>query len=592
MEKLREKIGQFFSYRINRISAVVFLLVFIMNCLVVPTSDDFGYMINDGFLDILKREYIQYMTWTGRSVAHLIARVFLALPKIVFNIFDSLCFVVLTRVMSAHACGGRDEERPLLYGLTVLLVFLFVPLFGQTVLWETGACNYLWTTAIVMLFLLPYRRGETKKNALLFLPAGIIAGWTNENTGGALILMILYFIGSDLVQKRKVQGWKWLGLAGALIGFAALILAPGNKVRAADFVSGNGMAYELIHDFTDFLSVLDRGQLILWLLFGVLAAYLVYSGKRRWMDPAAYAVSGLAAVAAIILTPVQVLFDRSMFGATILIITGIVCAFALLEEDSLIRKGMVLLCGIFVTLASLRYTRALADLAYTRYQYMGREAYVQAQKEAGNVNPVVPQLYREFETDYNPYHGLSDLSIYRRQWMNEYYSYMHGIESVQSTPLSKWNTIYRDGDPQLHNITDYDAYLAAVAENPAYTAVITSGRLSDAYAPFIEGLKKYGLQGTAENGYVIGLLSGGTITEGSYSASPGEMDTMLGGHYCYWASNPDPVSADVLVDGIEYTNDHAGITVVVFSSDKDRVVDSITFIPDSDQGGIRYYIEK
>ena len=57
-------------------------------------------------------------------------------------------------------------------------------------------------------------------------------------------------------------------------------------------------------------------------------------------------------------------------------------------------------------------------------------------------------------------------------------------------------------------------------------------------------------------------------------------------------SNFDETLSDVLVDNIEYTNDRPGITFVVFDNEKDKVVDSITWTHDSDQGGTRYYLEK
>ena len=43
---------------------------------------------------------------------------------------------------------------------------------------------------------------------------------------------------------------------------------------------------------------------------------------------------------------------------------------------------------------------------------------------------------------------------------------------------------------------------------------------------------------------------------------------------------------------VEYTNDNEGVTIVALDEQQGRVVDSITFYPWSDQGGIRYYVEK
>ena len=85
---MKQKIKQYFSKPMNVVIFIEFLLVLLLNLFVVTTSDDLGYQINHGLIDIFKREYIQYMTWTGRTVAHIFARIFLALPK---SIFDTLC---------------------------------------------------------------------------------------------------------------------------------------------------------------------------------------------------------------------------------------------------------------------------------------------------------------------------------------------------------------------------------------------------------------------------------------------------------------------------------------------------------------------
>ena len=79
---MKQKIKQYFSKPMNVVIFIEFLLVLLLNLFVVTTSDDLGYQINHGLIDIFKREYIQYMTWTGRTVAHIFARIFLALPKI------------------------------------------------------------------------------------------------------------------------------------------------------------------------------------------------------------------------------------------------------------------------------------------------------------------------------------------------------------------------------------------------------------------------------------------------------------------------------------------------------------------------------
>ncbi len=591
---MQQKIKKYLEKPMNVVMLVEFILIFILNLLVVTTSDDLGYQIHSGLIDIFKREYIQYMTWTGRSVAHIIARIFLAMPKIIFDICNSLCFVYFTYLIYLHVTKDTEKKQVLLYIIICLLVFLCVPLFGQTVLWETGSCNYLWTTTIVLRFLLPYRlSSESKHNVILMLLGGIIAGWTNENTGGALILMILFILAYRLYKKKKIHSWMLVGLVGSIIGFLVMVLAPGNKVRAQDFVSTNGKMYDLIHDFNGFLDVLEKGQLVLFVLFAISVALAItcHKKKEEITYSVFYTLCGIAAVFAIILSPVPVLFDRSMFGATTLLIIGTCIPIYLVCNEKNIKVYVNVLLASLLLFASFNYLRTLPDLFYTRYQYQKREVYVAKQKSEGNVNPVIYTLNSEFETSYNPYYGLGDISAYRLLWVNKYYATVHGIESVQATTLDKWNLIYASGDSYLMNITDFDAYIDAIQDDK-YTVLITSSYLDETkYSDYVKGLKKLGFDGI--HSYITGVYQNGKLLDTNVSDSEAQyLESSINGHYAYISSNQDETYSDILVDNVEYTNDRPGISFVVCDTEQDKVVDSITWTYDTDQGGTRYYLEK
>ncbi|MEO2652537.1 DUF6056 family protein, partial [Enterococcus mundtii] len=75
----------------------VYVVMVILNFLTPLIADDIEYMYKTtSFSTILHDEYMQYMNWTGRSVVHIIARLFLLMPKIVFNFMNPLIYVLLT----------------------------------------------------------------------------------------------------------------------------------------------------------------------------------------------------------------------------------------------------------------------------------------------------------------------------------------------------------------------------------------------------------------------------------------------------------------------------------------------------------------
>ena len=95
-----EKTRRFVFYGLVVIS---FLAIFVYNVFTPAMTDDLSYKKivegADSFLDLLRQEKHQYMTWTGRSVNHMVLRCFLSMDKWVFNIFNSLAFVALSLFM-------------------------------------------------------------------------------------------------------------------------------------------------------------------------------------------------------------------------------------------------------------------------------------------------------------------------------------------------------------------------------------------------------------------------------------------------------------------------------------------------------------
>ncbi len=587
-----DKIKAFFHNRLNTAIFIVFILMFILNCLAVPTSDDFRYSINSGFLDIFAREYNQYMTWTGRSTAHIIARTFLMMPKIIFNLCNSACFAYLAWILNVNGTGTVNVDSRK-YMFTALLLFLTVPFFGQTVLWETGSCNYLWTAAIIFTFLSMYtcrERNSRKLNIFLMFLFGVLAGWTNENTGGALIMMVCFVLVFRRTEHQKNPLWMYAGLAGCVIGLAVMVLAPGNSVRGADFSASSGYAYELIHAVTSGIKIFVSypGQLIEWILLAVLTALFIVQNKdRRVLKYAlAYTVCGVAAVYAMTVTHIRLVYDRSMFGSTLFLICAVIMlADQISFDEGTEKKAAVVLLSAMYLFSAFRYVYTCADLTYTRYLYTKREKWVADQKNAGNLNPVVPQLGSEFMTAYNPITGLGDLSIWYPLIDNTSYAQLKGLESVTGTTYEKWASVYMNGDPYYMNIMDLNTYVDALLNDQNKAVLITSTKLNDAYEEHMKILDRMGV--TPDNGiYADIYVSGeGVVSEGS------ESFMTIRDHAFYVSGNSDPVLNDVVIDNIEYTNDNEGITIVVFDFNTGTVSDSVTWNAQEGMRGFRYYKE-
>lgn len=191
--------------------------------------------------DIVVSQCSHYLTWSGRAVSHTIIQLFLWLGKPVFNIFNAAVSVLL--IMEIYWCAHKGKmSTQFNAGMVCCIAFMlwaFTPGFSGVFLWISGACNYLWTAVFLLAFLLPYIRKYyafedklTENDFFVFLMflMGVIAGWSNENSICWIIMLLAVFL---FVNRRRnvMESWMFAGLAGLIVGYALLMLAPGNIAR-------------------------------------------------------------------------------------------------------------------------------------------------------------------------------------------------------------------------------------------------------------------------------------------------------------------------------------------------------------------------
>jgi hypothetical protein len=250
------------------LSFAVILAFFLFNIFTPVAIDDFAYRYNfaDGSritstLNVIESQRTHYLLQGGRSIAHSFAQFFLMFDrKIIFDILNTAVYVIFILAIQFHinAKRGRGVRARSWEFLAVnVFLWLFVPAWGQNFLWLTGSCNYLWTTTIVLLFLLPFRIKLEREDFafkpvafLLFFPFSIIAGWTNENSGAAVLFMLIVYFCVKNVKKERPALFEVLGTIGFLAGYLILILAPGNYARLASFDRKSAVyLFELVERF-------------------------------------------------------------------------------------------------------------------------------------------------------------------------------------------------------------------------------------------------------------------------------------------------------------------------------------------------------
>lgn len=196
-----------------------------------------------GITDILISQWNHYFSWGGRTIAHSLAQLFLWIGKDLFNFANAGCFIIMLLEIQWLIDGGKIHFNFTVQDILWVfgVVWIFSVFFGDVFTWLTLACNYLWTTVLILGFLLICERyylfseggiryKEPFTKVLLFFLFGTIAGWTNENVP-CFIILILGYYNFKIIKAGEKNSVLLAGMAGLLIGYILLISAPGNFVR-------------------------------------------------------------------------------------------------------------------------------------------------------------------------------------------------------------------------------------------------------------------------------------------------------------------------------------------------------------------------
>lgn len=436
-----------------------FLAIYLYNLFTPAMTDDLSYAkIVEGansFLDLLRQEKHQYMTWTGRSVNHMILRSFLSFDKGIFNLANSLAFTGLGLLIYLNI-ENRRKYDPFIFLLIQLFLWLFGVSFEQTVLWETGACNYLWGSTLIMAFITSFRfmlkreeaGGKGKKpsigSSVGILLLGILAGWCNENTSGGGILLILIWILFYVRKNHRVKLWMVLGLAGSLTGFAFMLLAPGNANRMQFMEEEHTGLLALVSRWLK-CNLAIRNHFLILLSIGIVAFIIVRLQKSAWIkskNMLIFFFVFLATCYALVLTPEPV--ARAYFGAGIFLIISVIQGIVDVEDRDLYVRALKLGSISVLTLYFVfLYLECGAHLMRIYRESNERFAYIEEQKAAGNMDITVPMLRPAFQNRYSDAYN-SELSEDSEYWVNVAYATYYGVEKITALPREEWEEQFQD----------------------------------------------------------------------------------------------------------------------------------------------------
>jgi len=387
------------------------LVFFILNVYTPLVADDFALATNiHSITDIFRSQYNMYFNWGGRNVAHFFAQFWLLTGKPLFNIANTVVYCAFILLVQFHISGTFKKINPLLFIALNITFWIFVPDWGQNFLWLTGSSNYLWTTTIILFFLVPFRKKYDTLNfqlkipfSILFLFLGILAGWSNENSGAAVLFLLAVYFTRKIIKKEKIVFFEILGTVGFLVGFVTQITAPGNYVRMAVateelyHIPRNPSVLIYIQRLVNITRVFIRNHGLFLLAISILLGFdFVYHRKKQLhFFSYLYVIAVLAGTYSMILAPGFP--DRAFLVVTVfLVITlGKLLAQSDIKVPNIVKRNPLLLTMLMLNIIFFTFLETSIKIVGTYLRSLDRIEYIISEKEKGNFDVVVKPIHSQ-----------------------------------------------------------------------------------------------------------------------------------------------------------------------------------------------------
>jgi hypothetical protein len=452
---------------------LAFVMIWLYNILTPYINDDFTHQFQarnaDSLWSFILLQYSDYLSSNARVVGQFFVRLALIGNKHIFNVVNSFVFIILVYLIYINTCpppNGRSQHSPFLFLLTFVFTWRYIPAFGSTILWISGAGNYLWTAVIYLCFITFYRQklekpyvATNKKNVslscLLLFVWGVVAGWCNENTSGGTLLLMLMLTAIKLstdkaagTTKDLVKPYMIAAHIGILTGFLFMILAPGLHFRAVsdasqvnhDGIIGYALRLGLI------LLTVKKLFFELFCIFAIAVVLINIYRKDKTIlvltQCLPFLAAGLATSFAMIAYQRPGL-ERAYFGAAIFIIIACLRSMMILffqnednqnpDNDDCSEKTRGTVRYIVFILLWLwllfDYQKGLGNLARIQQEDKQRMEIINEAKAAGKDIAVVPQRDFSYITRYSWVH-INDATDDPDAGINKAYATWHGIKVI------------------------------------------------------------------------------------------------------------------------------------------------------------------
>lgn len=448
-----------YNIAIILITLLISFLFYVLNYYTPLYADDYSYSFSfstgermESIAQIIDSQIGHYQNTNGRIITHSLAQVFLLAGDNVFNFTNVIFFLILLYLIYFHACGSFKNFSIEKFSMVAMLLFISCPAFGQSFLWITGSANYLYGILIILFVLLPYRQqanGRTDTYPLLFeliaaivyFLLGVIAGWTNENTSVAMIVMMIGYIVFFHIKSIKIHLWNITGCVGGIVGCILMLSSPGTASRL-DLAGGSGGIISWLKRIVFYSCDTFVNLQFAILLFVILSALYIYQKRSQLIKSSLkeasilfvecgvtfiYLLGFLASVYSMIVSPQFP--ARAWSGPVVIFLTLLISLSTLVDmSDFNVKLGKKIAIGFILILCVSTYVNAFFELKNIDAVYYDRVAAIEAAVSFNEDRVEIPNIYGR--SGYSCYSVSGDLNSDSSKWPNTAIAKYYGINEI------------------------------------------------------------------------------------------------------------------------------------------------------------------
>lgn len=430
--------------------ALVFGVGLVFNVLTPLVADDWGRAATMTSLgQVISESWDFYLNWDGRLINSLLGNAGFLMPAFAFDVVNAAMFTALILIVYKMAAPRGVRSASLLL-VAAALVWLYVPAFGQVVLWQLGSAIYLWAAVQILLVIWLFQRfvergeeppGPPVLQAVSMFVIGLVAGNAAQNGSAGAMFILTGLVVAARLSRGRIPAWMIAGWAGGLLGFAAVVFAPGNSTRDEALTTTGLDGLRGLASHVELLlakQYAEMGNLVV--LTVVLFVAYACSSRREWQR---LVVAGLlitasyAVVFVMLAAPQGAASLRTFsFSAFFLITAAVVLLSSLAQawKEGGITLRRVVAAGLIV-LAGYSLVPALYDAGLLWSADRERIAGVERARDAGKRDvkvDLLPVPRSKYRADFQLGDVTDDPSFWRNRGLAQYL----GVESVAARPTT------------------------------------------------------------------------------------------------------------------------------------------------------------